>query len=124
LSEPAAGRCGFLGDGFRSGGGPGILAASPDHVVFAAYGVAGLITGQVHARPVSNTSRISERVVARVGANVLDRKLGIHIGAPDGLAVGSDGTIYTDANSSVWSTASALVEIEPTGHIRRLWTSH
>jgi len=43
--------------------------------------------------------------------------------APHEHAVGPDRTIYTDTNESLWSTASALVEIQPGGHVRRLWIS-
>jgi hypothetical protein len=132
LERTSCGRVRFLGTGFRSMGGSGILASSPDHVVYEAYGQ-GAISRRVAAWPVSSASKLSgmspRGVQSVIGPSVLIATLGTEHGmrtgfAPNGLAVGPDRTIYTDTNRSMWSTRSALVEIQPGGHVRRLWISH
>jgi hypothetical protein len=132
LERTSGGRMRFLGTGFRSMGGSGILASSPDHVVFEAYGL-GIIIRRVAVWPVPSASKLSAMsprgVQSVIAPSVLIAALGTEHGtrigfAPNGLAIGPDGTIYTDTNWSLWSTRSGLVEIQPGGHVRRLWISH
>jgi hypothetical protein len=123
----AAGRILFLGDGFRQG----ILASSPDGIVYDAYGdTGGVFNRLIDPRPVPYGEVMNTRGLrSAVGAHVLNRVLApTKRGSPNqfgpsGLAVGPHGTIYTDTDSGYWSSVSALVEITSGGHVHPLWTS-
>jgi hypothetical protein len=126
----AAGRVLFLGSGFRSDGAQGILASSPDGAVFEGLGdTTGIVNRLNDPRPVPNGDVMSTRGVKNmVSHGPLSRVLGSRGSIPNGfgpsgLAIGPDGTIYTDTDSGYWSSVSALVEITPSGHVRALWTS-
>jgi DNA-binding beta-propeller fold protein YncE len=131
LERTASGRILFLGDGFRSGdGGFGILASSPDGNVYEALGDAeGLVNQLRRPQAVPNGNVMSTHgLQTMVPLHGLDRVLGtrdsIRNGfGPTGLAISTNGTIYTDTDSAYWSSVSALVEISPSGHVRSLWTS-
>jgi hypothetical protein len=126
----AAGRILFLGSGFRSDGDQGILASSPNGAVFEGLGdTTGVVNRLNDPQPVPNGDVMSTRGVKNMVSHgplsrVLGRRGNIRNGfGPRGLAIGSDGTIYTDTDSGYWSSVSALVEITPSGHVRPLWTS-
>ena len=129
LERSASGRVLYLGDGFRSDGGPGLLASSPDGRVYAALGDLGLFLRVLRPRPVPNGEVMSKTGMQTVvPPRSLDRLLGTrgsipNLFSPDGLAVGASGTIYTDTDSGYFSGVSALVEIAPGGRVRSLWTS-
>jgi hypothetical protein len=60
LERSASGRVLYLGDGFRGGGGPGLLASSPDGRVYAALGDLGLVLRVLRPRPVPNGEVMSK----------------------------------------------------------------
>jgi sugar lactone lactonase YvrE len=124
----ATGRVVFLGDGFRSDGAKGILASSPAGTVYEGYGdAAGIVNRLIDPHPVSNGRVIStggvENVVSHGSLDeVLGSRAGIQNGfGPSGLAIETNGAIYTDTDRGYWSSVSALVEIKPGGSVRELW---
>ena len=129
LERTASGRVLFLGDGFRSGGGPGLLASSPDGTAYQALGDLGVVRRMLRPQPVPNGEVMSGAGLQTVvPPRSLDRLLGTrgsipNVFSPAGLAIGVGGTVYTDTDSGYFSNVSALVEITAGGHVRRLWTS-
>ena len=90
--------------------GPGGLAAEPDGAVIAMNGQrVQRVTGQ-GPRTLLDFAR--------------DHPAGIHGFLPDGIAVGSDGTIYLDTYAgNGYATATALIEVRPDGRSRVIWQS-
>ncbi|MDA8069452.1 MAG: hypothetical protein M0T77_12720 [Actinomycetota bacterium] len=134
LSErTAAGRILFLGDGFRSDGQSGALAASPNGAVYEGVGDLGGIFERLtspHPVPyghVMSSRGLSPNLIAPQALNRLLNTRPKHNHpnqfAPNNMAVSANGTIYAGTDSGIFSTVSAIVQINPNGHVRLLWAS-
>ncbi len=89
--------------------GPGGLVTEPDGVV--------TMNGQL-------IQRITGRVLRTLHNLARAHLPGVRNFLPNGIAVSANGTIYLDTYAgNGYSTKTALIAIEPNGHLRVLWRS-
>jgi hypothetical protein len=87
----------------------GSLAAAPDGTV--------VLAGEARFHPSGS--------ITPIAAHGLRTVLGAHneFITGEGVAVAPNGGIYLDADAGWFSSASAIVEISPNGHVSTLWKS-
>jgi len=105
----ATGKLRFLENDRSDGNLRGSLAAAPDGTV--------VLAGEARFHPSGS--------ITPIAAHGLRTVLGAHneFITGEGVAVAPNGGIYLDADAGWFSSASAIVEISPNGHVSTLWKS-
>jgi hypothetical protein len=94
---------------------------------FEPFGPGGLVTGP-GGSIIAINNQLVQRITSRGLRTLVDLSRthppGISGFLPNGIAVAANGAIYLDTDAgNGYASATALVEIQPNGHVRVLWRS-